>query len=229
MKHRIIFFLKLYSISLLLFFLAIFIITFYIKNVGDREKVITHFPKIALKNQFGQLKTIDDYKGKLILVDFWFSGCKPCLEEMKFFPQLLKKHDDLVILSMSVDSPMWTQCLLTEKRKPWDFLEAKNNNWTFYNINNENLKFFKVSSFPTYFIIDKKGALLGSPKSGLYAVENKLGNIFTANLSVEKHFSAYSKKEILKVFRLYTVLFFFFTLIYVIVKYFKRYKSKTMH
>ncbi|UFH34930.1 TlpA family protein disulfide reductase [Flavobacterium acetivorans] len=229
MKHRIIFFLKLYSISLLLFFLAIFIITFYIKNVGDREKVITHFPKIALKNQFGQLKTIDDYKGKLILVDFWFSGCKPCLEEMKFFPQLLKKHDDLVILSMSVDSPMWTQSLLTEKRKPWDFLEAKNNNWTFYNINNENLKFFKVSSFPTYFIIDKKGALLGSPKSGLYAVENKLGNIFTANLSVEKHFSAYSKKEILKVFRLYTVLFFFFTLIYVIVKYFKRYKSKTMH
>ncbi|ESU25822.1 hypothetical protein FLJC2902T_30140 [Flavobacterium limnosediminis JC2902] len=229
MKHRIISLLKWYTLSLLFFFFTIFIITFYIKNIGDREKVITHFPKIALKNQFGQLKTIDDYKGKLILIDFWFSGCEPCLEEMKFFPELLKKHDDLVILSMSVDSPKWTQSLLNQKRKPWDFLEEKKLNWTFYNVNKENLNSFKVNSFPTYFIIDKNGTLLGSPKSGLYAVENKLGSIFTANLSFKKYISTCSKKDIIKIFRLYTILFILFSLIYVIVKYFKRNKSKNSH
>ncbi|ESU19831.1 hypothetical protein FEDK69T_30870 [Flavobacterium enshiense DK69] len=229
MKHQILNLLKWYTLCLLFFFFTIFIITFHIKNIGDREKVITHFPKIALKNQFGQLKTIDDYKGKLILVDFWFSGCEPCLEEMKFFPELLKKHDDLVILSMSVDSPKWTQSLLIHKRKPWDFLETKKLNWTFSNINNENLKSFKVNGFPAYFIIDKDGTLLSSPKSGLYAVESKLGNIFTTNLSFEKYFNSYSKKDILKIFRLYTILYILFSLIYASIKYFKRNKYKTSH
>ncbi|HMP32526.1 MAG TPA: TlpA disulfide reductase family protein [Saprospiraceae bacterium] len=226
MKHQIINHLRWYILSLLSFFLTIFILTFYVKNVGDREKVIVDFPRIALKNQFGELKTIDDYKGKLILVDFWFSGCEPCLEEMKFYPKLLKKHNDLVILSISVDPQKLTQTLLNQKRKSWEFLEDKNLSWIFYNISNKNLQSFKVKEFPTYFIIDKNGTLLSSPKSGLYAVESKLGNIFTANLSFEKYFNSYSKQDILKLFRLYTVLYILFAIFHISIKYLNRKKVK---
>jgi peroxiredoxin len=229
MKHQIINHLKRYILSLLFFFLTIFIITFYIQNIGDREQLITNFPKITLKNQFGELKTIDDYKGKFILVDFWFSGCEACLEEMKFYPELLKKHKDLVILSISVDSQKRTQNLLNQKIKPWEFLEDKKLSWTFYNINNKNLQSFKVKEFPTYFIIDKKGTLLGSPKSGLYAVESKLGNILTTKLSFEKYFHSFSRKDIFKIFRLYTILYILIILFNLLIKYLKRKKYKTSH
>ncbi len=90
MKHRILTIVKWYTLSLFLFCFAIFVINFYYKNVGDTETAITDFPKIPLANQFGELKTVDDYKGKLVLVDFWFAACEPCLEEMKFYPELLK-------------------------------------------------------------------------------------------------------------------------------------------
>jgi peroxiredoxin len=229
MKHQIIIHLKRYFLCLLFFFLTIFIITFYNQNIGDREKLITNFPKIALKNQFGELKTIDDYKGKLILVDFWFSSCEPCLEEMKFYPELLKKHKELVILSISVDSQKWTQNLLNQKRKPWGFLEDKKLSWTFYNINNKNLQSYKVKEFPTYFIIDKNGTLLSSPKSGLYAVESQLGNIVTTKLSFEKYFNSFSKKDIFKIFRLYSILYILFILFNLSIKYLKRKKYKTSH
>ena len=224
MKFQIIKHLKCYILCLLFFFLTIFIIIFCIKNIGHTEKKYINFPKISLKNQFGEFKTIDDYKGKLILVHFWFSGCEPCLEEMKFYPELLKKHNDLVILSMSVDSQKWTQNLLKQKSKPWEFLDDKKNSWTFYNINNKNLESFKISEFPTYFLIDKDGTLLSSPKSGLYAVESKFGNIFTTYLSFEKYFNSFSKTEILKLLRIYTILYILFSLVNYILKYLRQNK-----
>ena len=56
----------------------------------------------------------------MLLVDFWFQGCQPCLEEMKYFPVLLKKdHNDLAI---SIDPKAATKKLLEQKPKPWDFL-----------------------------------------------------------------------------------------------------------
>jgi len=53
----------------------------------------------------GQLQPIAQWKGKIIIVNFWATWCPPCLEEM---PELSKLHDQyqdqgLIVLGISSD------------------------------------------------------------------------------------------------------------------------------
>jgi peroxiredoxin len=118
----------------LVIFLLIALIGLYIYFIKvDKLESELKIPQITLENQFEELKSFSDYKGKVLLVDFWFQGCKPCLEEMKFFPELLKKYDsELAIMSISIDPKERTEYLLEQKPKPWNFLVSDNKNWTFY-------------------------------------------------------------------------------------------------
>ena len=49
--------------------------------------------------------SIEDYKGKILLIDFWASWCTPCRESMPYFTDL-KKHfpsDKFEILAINLD------------------------------------------------------------------------------------------------------------------------------
>lgn len=62
-------------------------------------------PKFALKTLDEQESTLNDYKDKILLVDFWATWCKPCIETM---PEMQKLHEKyatkgLVVLGVSID------------------------------------------------------------------------------------------------------------------------------
>lgn len=186
-KKRIFRFIKRYLIGLIIF-LLIALIGLYIYFVKvDKLESELKIPQIALENQFGELKSFSDYKGKVLLVDFWFQGCKPCLKEMKFFPELLNKYSsELAIMSISIDPKEKTEYLLEEKPKPWDFLVSDNKNWTFYNDNRKDQSLvyeLKIAEYPTYLLFDKKGDLISTPNNGIAAVENELSGIFGHDLT----------------------------------------------
>jgi thiol-disulfide isomerase/thioredoxin len=186
-KKRLFRFIKRYIIGLIIF-LLIALIGLYIYFVKvDKLESELKIPQISLENQFGELKSFSDYKGKALLVDFWFQGCKPCLEEMKFFPELLKKYDsELAIMSISIDPKETTEYLLEQKPKPWNFLVSDNKNWTFYNDNRKDQSLvyeLKIAEYPTYLLFDKKGNLISTPNNGIAAVENELSGIFGHDLT----------------------------------------------
>lgn len=188
-KKRVLRFIKRYLIGLfsMYFLLAIFA---YIMLTSINDITADNgIPDFKMENQFGELKSFNDYKGKVLLVDFWFQGCAPCLEEMKFFPELLKKYDsELAIMSISIDGKEHTKQLLESKPKPWNFLETTNKNWTFYNDNqqeNSYVRELQVASYPTYLLFDKNGELISTPFSGIAGVENKLSGIFGLDLTFE--------------------------------------------
>jgi peroxiredoxin len=64
-------------------------------------------PDFSLPSLEGGRVKLSDYKGKVVLIDFWSTTCGPCLEEM---PELVKIYDEkkaagLEILAISVDGP----------------------------------------------------------------------------------------------------------------------------
>ena len=193
-----------------------YIYLYKIRN-ENRISLNTEIPDFKLENQFGEFKSIKDYKGKYVLVDFWFAGCKPCIKEMQYFPELLKKYEsNLSIISVSIDSKEVTKRLLETKKKPFDFLVNDNNDWVFLNdpMKKENsyVKTLKITTYPSYLLFDTEGRFIASPASGIAKVEHELGGFFTMNLTLKSNKSHFIKFFVLII--PYTLIFVIGMLIY---------------
>lgn len=61
-------------------------------------------PDIILTDLSGKQVRLHDYKGKIVLLNFWATWCTPCIAEFPQFVNLAKAMpDDLVILAVSID------------------------------------------------------------------------------------------------------------------------------
>lgn len=176
--------------------------TFYKKNFGKQSVYVTEFPRIPIKDHLGAYRTIDDYKGNTILVNFWFSTCPLSLDEMKYFPELLERYDNLVIMSFSIDSAAVTEAVLKNKAEPWNFIDTDNPRWTFYNVNREEkggyADVLKVNSFPTYFLINEEGHIISSPRNAIFAIEREMSGIFSLRASYKNYIDEFGIKDVLK-------------------------------
>lgn len=64
-------------------------------------------PAVAFETMEGEKRTLGDYDGRVVLVDFWATWCKPC---EKLMPKLVELHDEFGgngfdILGVSIDEP----------------------------------------------------------------------------------------------------------------------------
>ena len=106
-----------------------------------RIKDSQEFPALVLKNIHLEAERFEIPTSKYVLVDYWFSRCKPCLES---FPKLKEIYDthrnsgfDIVAVSVdkTKDIPNWKK-RITEHNLPWkqyldeDGVEAKKDNIT---------------------------------------------------------------------------------------------------
>ena len=60
-----------------------------------------------LQDLKGVKHTLADYKGKVVLLNFWATWCVPCASEMPMLNEMQKHYKDkLVILAASIDDPL---------------------------------------------------------------------------------------------------------------------------
>ena len=60
-----------------------------------------------LKDLKGKLVRLSDYKGRVVLVNFWATWCAPCKQEIPHLNRMLKSYKDqgFTVLAISTDSP----------------------------------------------------------------------------------------------------------------------------
>lgn len=66
-------------------------------------------PAFELKNAEGQPVKLSDYKGKVVLIDFWATWCLPCKAAMPWMNELAAKYkaEGVEILGISMDDDGW--------------------------------------------------------------------------------------------------------------------------
>lgn len=63
-------------------------------------------PDFELKNLDGETRRLSDYRGKVVILNFWTKSCKPCLEEMPSiadFAEVLAAEPNIEVVTISND------------------------------------------------------------------------------------------------------------------------------
>ena len=111
-------------------------------------------PDFALKDADGKVVHISDYKGKVVLLDFWATWCGPCKIEIPWFVDLQRKNKDrgFEVLGVSMDEEGW------ETVKP--FLSEMGVNYRVVIGNDSTAQLYGgVDAMPTTFLIDRSGKI----------------------------------------------------------------------
>lgn len=114
----------------------------------------TPAPSWELKDLNGRTVRSDDFKGKVLVVDFWATWCGPCRHEIPGYVELQKKYgkDGLAIVGIAVSDR------LAAVKK---FAADQGLNYTVLLDDGSGVpeKFGTIEAIPTTFIIDRDGNL----------------------------------------------------------------------
>jgi len=126
-------------------------------------------------------QSLEAYRGKVVILDFWATWCGPCRMEIPSFITLQNKYRDrgLEVIGVSID-PIAPRGGGAPAVAP--FMKQSGINYTVWMVNNADaLSGFDVSQgIPTTYIIDKSGRIAKPPHIGvqpLNVFENEITSL----------------------------------------------------
>ena len=101
--------------------------------------------------------TLGDFKGRVLLLNFWFPGCKPCIYEIPHEKELLKKYGEkgFVVINICMEATVKQWQMAVKKFDLEGVNVVTQGNWE------KKLKeAYGVSAFPHYVLVDPDGKIV---------------------------------------------------------------------
>ncbi|MAA64188.1 MAG: redoxin [Alteromonadaceae bacterium] len=108
-------------------------------------------PDFTLKSNQGENLRLEDYRGQVVMLNFWASWCGPCRQEMPLIDDIYSKYKDLgfTVLAVNVDEDS------TDANR---FLEAVPVSYpVLYDNDSKVSERYNVEAMPTTVMIDRDG------------------------------------------------------------------------
>lgn len=115
-------------------------------------------PEINLPGPMGTEVPVSSLKGKVVLIDFWASWCRPCRMNNPRLVELYKAHHEkgfeIYAISIDTDKSAWKKAVQTDQMFWTNVIDTRGGNSTI-------LANFNVRAIPSNLLVDKKGMIRG--------------------------------------------------------------------
>lgn len=131
-------------------------------------------PQILLNNPAGETISLSSLRGKVVLIDFWASWCKPCRIENPAVVRIYNQYKDkgFEIYGVSLDRQMgaWLQAI---QQDGLEWIHVSDLGFW----NSAPVKLYDINSIPQTYLIDREGKIIAKGLRAL-ELEKKLAEIF---------------------------------------------------
>jgi len=132
-------------------------------------------PEIDMLDPDGNHKKLSDLRGKIVMIDFWASWCRPCRMENPHVVSLYKKYHDsgFEIYSVSLDKEksQWLEAIRRDGLV-WENHVSDLNGWT-----SSGGASYGINSVPSTVLVDKNGRIIARNLRG-EELDRKMKEIF---------------------------------------------------
>lgn len=108
-------------------------------------------PEFELKDLQGKTWSLKELQGKTVILNFWFTSCAPCIQEIPELNTLVEKYrgKDVVFLGLTYNTPQQVRTFL--KKRPFDYTLLPDSKEI-------DIK-YHINSWPASIVIDKNGII----------------------------------------------------------------------
>ena len=134
----------------------------------------------ALKDSSGRTVQLKDYRGKVVLLDFWATACGGCKVEIPWFMGFEQTYKDkgLAVVGVSMDI-LYED--LNDAQEGWSrvkpFVQANRVNYQILMGDDPVTKAFDIKSLPDTYLIDRQGRIAAAYTTGLVNKDDVEANI----------------------------------------------------
>jgi thiol-disulfide isomerase/thioredoxin len=134
--------------------------TFSRSRNDERAKITENFKKNLLGRPLADFKFEDnngnklhkkELAGKVIVMNFWFTTCQPCITEMPLLNELVAAYKDTSVVFLAP--------ALNEKESITKFLQRYTFNYQIVPEQEGYITKLRAQNFPTHIVADKKGII----------------------------------------------------------------------
>lgn len=114
-------------------------------------------PNFSLKDADGKPVNLSDFRGKVVLVNFWATWCGPCEAEIPWFVEFEKQYKDrgFAVIGVSMDDDGWKSV------RPY----VASHKINYHIVSGSEVvsqQFGDINALPTSFVLDREGRIASS-------------------------------------------------------------------